>query len=70
MMGDLQMESAMKKCRIGVTDNVGRGAELSMWKGLNWAEVSSGAREVGKYDLENTASSQSNSYQKCRLSAT
>ena len=41
-----------------------------MWEGLNWAEISSGARVVGKYDLENTVSGQSNGYQKCRLSAT
>ena len=58
MMGDLQVESAVKKFRVGVTDYVGCGAELPMWEGLNWAEISSRARVVGKYDLGNTVSSQ------------
>ena len=41
----------MKKFHVGVTDDVGCGAELPMWEGLSWAEISSGARVVGKYDL-------------------
>jgi hypothetical protein len=41
-----------------------------MWEGLSWAEISSGARVVGKYDLGSTVSSQNNGYQKCQLSAT
>jgi hypothetical protein len=53
-----------------MTDNVGRGAELPMWEGLNWAEINGRARVVGKYDLGNTVSSQSNDHRKCRLSAT
>lgn len=41
----------MKKCRIWVTDDVSRSAELPMWEGLNWTGICSGARIVRKDDL-------------------
>ena len=41
-----------------------------MWEGLDWAEISSGARVVGKYDLGNTVSGQRNGYRRCQLSVT
>ncbi len=48
------MKSAVKKLRIRVADDVGRSAELPMREGLDWAEISGGARVVGKDDLRNS----------------
>jgi hypothetical protein len=41
----------MEKLNIRVTDDVSCGAELPMREGFSWAEISSGARVVGKDDL-------------------
>jgi hypothetical protein len=43
----------MEKLRIWVTDDVSGSAELPMREGLEWAEISSGARVVRKHDLGN-----------------
>jgi len=37
------MESTVDKLNEWVTNHVSRSAELAMWEGLCWTEISSGA---------------------------